>query len=83
MFERHAPWQKPAASRSRVTHEAEPFPHNHIRCEPEGSGTRLYEHIEITSPRLLLKTTYCGGALSHKEMFVRVNAHIEQERVSV
>ena len=57
--------------------------YNHTWCEPEGIGTRVCEHIEITAPRLLLKTTYQGAASAHKEMFARIKARIEQGRVSV
>ncbi|MGZ3636634.1 MAG: SRPBCC family protein [Ktedonobacterales bacterium] len=51
--------------------------YNHTWCEPEGEGTRVCEHIEITAPRLLLKTTYNGAAAAHQEMFARLKAHIE------
>lgn len=57
--------------------------HNHTWCEPEGRGTRVCEHIEITAPRLLLKTTYSGAASAHKEMFARFKARVEQGLVSV
>ena len=57
--------------------------YNHTWCEPEGRGTRVYEHIEITAPRLLLKTTYTGAAAAHHEMFARLKARIEQGLVAV
>lgn len=57
--------------------------YNHTWCEPEGRGTRVREHIEISAPRLLLKTTYDGAAHAHKEMFARLKARIEQELVTI
>jgi hypothetical protein len=57
--------------------------YNHTWCEPEGAGTRVYEHIEITAPRLLLKTTYHGAASAHQEMFARLKERIEQAPLSV
>jgi hypothetical protein len=56
--------------------------YNHTWCEPESAGTRVYEHIEITAPRLLLKTTYEGAAFAHKEMFSRLKERIEQASLS-
>lgn len=45
------------------------FLHNTMCCLPEGSGTRLKEHVEITAPRLLVKTVYKQALSSHKQMF--------------
>lgn len=52
--------------------------YNHTWCEPEGPGTRVREHIEITAPRLLLKTTYNGAATAHYELFSKLKERIEQ-----
>ncbi|HVU70706.1 MAG TPA: SRPBCC family protein [Ktedonobacteraceae bacterium] len=41
------------------------------------NGTLVSEHIDITAPALLLKTTYEGAAVSHKEMFARLKEKIE------
>lgn len=55
---------------------------NHTWCEPEANGTRVREHIDITAPRLLLKTTYDGAAKAHIEMFEKLRAELEQEQAS-
>ena len=54
--------------------------YNHTWCEREENGTRLREHIDITAPRLLMKTTYEGAANAHKELFANLKAKIEQEQ---
>lgn len=41
------------------------------------NGTLVSEHIDITAPAWLLKTTYEGAAVSHKEMFARLKEKIE------
>lgn len=51
-------------------------------CEPEENGTRVREHIEITAPALLMKTTYGGAAHAHREMFKKLRTSIEQEQTS-
>ena len=43
--------------------------HNTTQCLLEGSGTRIKERVEITSPGLLAKTVYTQALDSHKEMF--------------
>jgi len=50
-------------------------------CEPEGQGTRVREHIEITAPRLLMNITYNGAASAHQELFKKLKARIEQENL--
>lgn len=57
--------------------------YNHTWCEPEEDGTRVREHIDITAPRLLMKTTYEGAVTAHKEMFANLKAKIEQEQIPV
>ncbi len=52
-------------------------------CEPAGAGTRVREHIEITAPRLLLKTTYKGAADAHKELFEKLKTGLERAQSSV
>jgi len=68
-------------SGGRLISDAYQFPgihlYNETWCEPEGTGAQVYEHIVITAPRLLLKTTYNGAAVAHKEMFARLKAQIE------
>lgn len=54
--------------------------HNTTWCEPEDNGTRVREHIEITAPALLMKTTYKGAADSHIEMFEKLRTSIEKEQ---
>jgi|GEM_PF-2378615 hypothetical protein len=57
--------------------------YNHTWCEPEAGGTRVREHIDITAPRMLLKTTYKGAADSHIEMFQKLKTEIEAEHLSI
>ncbi len=52
-------------------------------CEPAGNGTRVREHIEITAPRLLMKTTYNGAATAHKELFEKLKEQIERGNIPV
>lgn len=56
-----------------IVYDAHQFPgiflHNITHCLPEGTGTRLKEHVEITAPRLLVNTVYTQALASHKEMF--------------
>lgn len=52
--------------------------YNQTWCAASEDGTRVYEHIDITAPRWLLKTTCAGAATAHKEMFERLKASIEQ-----
>jgi len=52
--------------------------YNQTWCVASEDGTRVYEHIDITAPRLLLKTTCAGAATAHKEMFARLKTSIEQ-----
>jgi hypothetical protein len=56
--------------------------YNHTWCEREESGTRVREHIDITAPRLLMRTTYEGAASAHKELFTNLKAKIEQNQGS-
>jgi hypothetical protein len=56
--------------------------YNHTWCEPERNGTRVREHIDITAPRSLLKTTYKGAATAHLEMFQKLRAELEKEQAS-
>lgn len=51
--------------------------YNQTWCEPTEAGTRVYEHIDITAPRWLMKTTREGAANAHKEMFANFKAKIE------
>jgi|SRR5579883_660975 hypothetical protein len=53
--------------------------YNTTWCEPEGNGTRVREHIEITAPRLLMNITYNGAATAHQELFAKLKARLEQE----
>lgn len=53
--------------------------YNQTWCEPEENGTHVFEHIDITAPGWLMKTTYEGAATSHKEMFANLKAKIEQQ----
>ncbi|HLI69861.1 MAG TPA: SRPBCC family protein [Ktedonobacteraceae bacterium] len=47
-------------------------------CEPTANGTLIREHIDITAPCLLMKTTYKGAATAHKEMLARLKEAAEQ-----
>jgi carbon monoxide dehydrogenase subunit G len=51
--------------------------HNTTQCVPEGSGTRVKERVEITSPGLLAKTVYTQALDSHKEMFSTLKKVLE------
>lgn len=42
--------------------------HNTTQCLPEQQGTRVKEHIVITSPRLLINTVYTQAKSSHWTM---------------
>ncbi|MBO0791111.1 MAG: SRPBCC family protein [Ktedonobacteraceae bacterium] len=59
-----------------IVYDAHQFPriflHNVTRCLPEGTGTRLKEHVEITAPGLLIKTVHTQAQASHQEMFTRL-----------
>ena len=48
-------------------------------CEEEGQGSHIYEHIDITAPKLLLKIVYQGAAVAHRQMFTRLKQLAEQE----
>ncbi len=52
--------------------------YNQTRFEPENGGTRVREHIKITAPALLMKTTYDGAAVAHKEMFEKLKEKLEK-----
>lgn len=54
--------------------------YNQTSFESASGGTLVREHIDITAPALLLKTTYEGAAISHKEMFARLKEKIEQAK---
>ncbi len=47
-------------------------------CEPARNGALIREHIDITAPRWLMKTTYNGAATAHKEMFARFKEAAER-----
>ncbi len=53
--------------------------HNVTTCRAEGSGTRVQEHVEITAPRLVLKTTYQQGMQAHQRMFANLKKLLEAE----
>ncbi|HEX7733861.1 MAG TPA: SRPBCC family protein [Ktedonobacteraceae bacterium] len=43
----------------------------------ENGGTRVREHIDITAPGWLMKTTYNGAEIAHKEMFAKLKEKLE------
>src|SRR5579875_1780302 len=52
-------------------------------CEPTANGTLIREHIDITAPCLLMKTTYKGAATAHKEMLKQdANGQARKARIS-
>ncbi|GHO83183.1 SRPBCC family protein [Dictyobacter formicarum] len=53
--------------------------HNTTQCLPEGSGTRVKERVEITSPGLLAKTVYTQARASHQDMFINLKKLLEEE----
>lgn len=53
--------------------------HNTTQCLPEGSGTRVKERVEITSPGLLAKTVYTQALASHQKMFIQLKKLLEGE----
>lgn len=53
--------------------------HNTTQCLAEGSGTRVIERVEITSPALLAKTVYSQALASHQEMFRSLKNLLEGE----
>ena len=61
-----------------IVFDAYQFPrislHNVTSCLPEGTGTRLREHVEITAPSLLIKTVHTQAQAAHKEMFERLKS---------
>src|SRR5258708_19258009 len=53
--------------------------HNVTQCLPEGTGTRLKEHVEVFAPAMLMKTTYENGFDAHKKMFANIKTLLESE----
>jgi hypothetical protein len=51
--------------------------HNITRCQPEGSGTRVDEHITIDAPRLLIGYVHQQAFLAHRELLARLKQHVE------
>jgi hypothetical protein len=66
-----------------IIYDAHQFPgiylHNTTQCLAEGSGTRVKERVEITSPGLLMNTVYTQGQSSHAEMFKNLKKVLEEE----
>ncbi len=56
--------------------------YNQTSFQETDGGTLVSEHIDITAPGWLLKTTYDGAAVSHKEMFAKLKEKIEQAQTS-
>ncbi|HEY0756539.1 MAG TPA: SRPBCC family protein [Ktedonobacteraceae bacterium] len=52
--------------------------YNQTWFEAENNGTRVREHIDITAPGWLMKTTYDGAVSSHKEMFAKLKEKLEK-----
>jgi hypothetical protein len=57
--------------------------YNQTSFESENAGTRVRERIAITAPGWLMKTTYNGAAVSHREMFARLKEKLEKALPSV
>src|SRR5579859_7803872 len=57
--------------------------YNQTSFVPENDGTRVLERIAITAPSWLMKTTYNGAAISHREMFARLKEKLEKAQSSV
>lgn len=55
--------------------------YNQTWCEPDGDGTRVREHIEITAPRFLMKMTCKAIATAHAELFENLKKRAEQTTV--
>lgn len=51
--------------------------HTIITYRAEGSGSHIREHIEITAPRLLMKTTYDAAVSSHQKMMANLKKSAE------
>jgi hypothetical protein len=64
-----------------IIYEAFQSPRIHLYnttfLQPEGSGTRLKEDVQIDAPSILMPTVYKGAIQSHQEMFARLKALFE------
>ncbi len=51
--------------------------HNITRCQPQGAGTLVHEHVTIDAPRLLIGYVHQQALLAHRELLARLKQHIE------
>ncbi|HLL53479.1 MAG TPA: hypothetical protein VK447_08040, partial [Myxococcaceae bacterium] len=66
-----------------VSSEAFQFPAIHLRnttrCRPEGTGTRLEEHVEIDAPGPLLRFVREQARRAHEHMLYALKELLERE----
>jgi ligand-binding SRPBCC domain-containing protein len=51
--------------------------HNIFHFQPEGTGTRVTEQVNIQAPRLLIKTVYKQAQHAHQQMLLNLKKQLE------